>query len=326
MVERQPSKLNMPVRSRSPAPVSSGGNMKQILTAICIIFITALPAFAGNHDHAAAAKSTKISDRVYVIQVSGGNIGVSIGDDGIFMIDNGYANATPQVLEQIEKITGTKENDIRYVLNTHWHGDHTGGNEVMGGQGAMIMSHDNVRKRLSVDNYIPAFDMKSTAAPAIALPSLTFNDHMHVHINGDTLSIMHLPNAHTDGDSVIYFEKDNIMHTGDIFFNGFYPFIDASTGGSFQGMIDATNVILEKINDQTKIIPGHGPLSNKAELTAYRDMLVSVQSAIKPMIEAGKTLEEITAANPLKSFNEEWGDGFLPPEKWLPIAYESMKQ
>ncbi len=287
-------------------------------------------AYAGSHDHnhdaaqasdVLKATTQKITDQIHLIHVKGGNVILFTGEDGLFLVDNDYTQATPAVLAAVKEIS---DEHVRFVINTHWHGDHTGGNETLGKGGSLIVAHDNVRKRLSVDNYIEVFDMKSTAAPKVALPIVTYDGHTVFHINGEAVRVEHVKNAHTDGDSIIHFENANVIHAGDVYFNGFYPFIDSSTGGSLAGVIDAADRVLALSNEETRIIPGHGSLSNKAELTAYRDMLIGVRDVLQPMIKDGKSFDEIKSANPLEPFNEQWGNGFLSPEVWLKIVYDAM--
>lgn len=284
----------------------------------------AMPVFADGDHHDAEGKATivHVNEHIHMIQMQGGNVGAYIGKDQVFMIDDDYANAAPAVLEAIKSLS---ENDISYVANTHWHGDHTGGNEAVAAEGAVIVAHDNVHKRLKEGGHIKAFNKTVEPKPLEGLPSVTYNQNATFYIDGHPLKLMHVPKAHTDGDTFIYFPEDNVVHTGDIFFNGFYPFIDASSGGSLKGMINAVDQILALTDTETKIIPGHGPLSNKAELMAYREMLSGVYDALKPMIASGKTLDEVKAENILEPFNEKWGGGFLPPEKWIGIAYEAAK-
>ncbi len=296
-----------------------------LLAGASLLFAQSVNAGDGHHhgEGGSDVKATtqKITDDIYMINVKGGNVGLFVGEDGAFLIDNEYVDVVPAVLDAVKAIT---EDKVRFAINTHWHGDHTGGNETLGKEGSLIIAHDNVRSRLAVDNYIEAFNMHSKAAPKVALPLITFNDQTSFHINGDTVRVTHVKNAHTDGDSFVHIEEANVIHTGDVFFNGFYPFIDASTGGSVDGVIDACALILGLADDKTVIIPGHGPVSNKAELQAYHDMLVGVRDTIKPMIDAGKTFEEIKAANPLEPFNAEWADGFLSPDVWIKIVYDAM--
>lgn len=264
----------------------------------------------------------QIGENIHIIQGQGGNIAVLSGNDGAVMIDADFAEVTPTITKAVQSFTNKP---IKFLVNTHWHGDHTGGNGLIGAAGSSIIAHDTVRPRLSVDNYIAAFDLKMPAQPAAGLPNITFNDTITLHMNGEQMRLIHVPPAHTDGDIIIHFPKANIIHTGDVYFNGFYPFIDSSTGGNLAGMIAAADRILALCDENTKIIPGHGPLSGKAELQAYRDMLAAVESKLKPMIDAGQTIEQITATQPLAEFNTVWGDGFIPSEKWLPIAIEAIK-
>jgi len=210
------------------------------------------------------------------------------------------------------------------LLNTHWHGDHTGGNERFGKTGAIIVAHENVRKRMSVDSVIEALHRKVPASPKAALPVVTFTSDVTFHWNGDTIHAFHVPPAHTDGDVVVHFKKANVIHTGDVYFNGLYPFIDLSSGGSVLGVIRAASRVIDLCDDKTKVIPGHGPLSDRAELIVYRDMLAAVRQRIVKLIEAGKSADEAVAAHPTKDFDAKWGQGFLKPDIWTRIVYQSV--
>ncbi|MBT4940638.1 MAG: MBL fold metallo-hydrolase, partial [Rhodospirillaceae bacterium] len=252
----------------------------------------------------------------------GGNIGVVAGEDGIFMIDDQFAPLTPKILAAVKKIS-TKP--IHFLLNTHWHFDHTGGNTNIGKLGTTIVAHENVRSTMAVDQVLKAFKRTVPASPKIALPVITFNDTATFHLNGETIRIMHVPPAHTDGDSIVHFVKSNIIHTGDTFFNGFYPFIDVEHGGNIDGMIKAANITLGLANDQTKIIPGHGPLGNKQQLTAFRDMLIQARDAVKMSAKAGKTPEQIASSSAMKTLNAKWGNGFLKPHIFVKIVLGGMK-
>lgn len=268
-------------------------------------------------------KTVKVTDSIYMLEGSGGNIGVSTGADGKFMIDDQYAPMAPNIRKALDAIG---PQPLRFILNTHWHFDHTGGNEAFGGAGVVIVAHDNVRKRMSAEQFIEGFGMKVPASPAAALPVITFTDAVTFHLNGDEIESFHVAPAHTDGDSVIHFRKANVMHLGDTFFNGIYPFIDTSNGGSIDGMIASADRILGIANDQTRLIPGHGPLTDKAGLLRFRAMLSGVRKSIAPLVKAGKTLEQVQAAKPTAAWDADWGKGFLPPDKFVEIVYTSLKR
>jgi glyoxylase-like metal-dependent hydrolase (beta-lactamase superfamily II) len=243
----------------------------------------------------------KAGEGVYMLTGSGGNMGLSAGEDGALLIDDQYAPLTEKIQAAIRSVT---DRPIRFLVNTHWHGDHTGGNENLGEAGALIVAHENVRKRMSVEQFIAAFDMRSVPAPDAALPVITFTDEVTFHWNDDVLRVIHVDPAHTDGDSIIYFSKANVIHMGDVFFNGMYPFIDASTGGSMDGVIAAVDRSLAMIKEDTTVIPGHGAISKVGELRAYREMLANVRDRIRPMIAAGKTRDDVIEARPTADLDD----------------------
>jgi len=267
-------------------------------------------------------KVEKVRDNVYMLIGQGGNIGLCIGEDGAFLIDDQYAPATEQIRKAVKSVA---DQPIKFVINTHWHGDHTGGNENLGKANSIIFAHENVRKRMSTEQLMEDFDRTVPASPKDALPVVTFTRDIDFHLNGETIHAMHLSNAHTDGDSIIIFKDADVIHTGDIFFNGLYPFIDRSSGGSVDGMITAVNRILEMTGENTKIIPGHGPLTDKKGLTVYRDMLVDVRSRIKKLKDSGKSLEETVAANPTAKYDDELGGGYFKPEAFVMFVYKTLK-
>ena len=262
-----------------------------------------------------------VAKGVYMLQGAGGNIGLSVGNDDAFVIDDQYAPLTPKIRAAIATVTSRP---VRFVMNTHWHGDHSGGNENMAGAGAIIVAHENVRRRMGAEQFLEAFNQRTPASPAAALPVVTFNDAISFFVNGDSIRATHVKNAHTDGDAIISFAGANVIHAGDTYFNGFYPFIDVSTGGSLAGMLAATDIVLAMANDSTKIIPGHGPLSNKASLKQYRDMLAGVNDRLMKLAAKKRTMAHVLAEKPLADYDATWGKGFLKPEQFLTIAYTSV--
>ena len=268
-------------------------------------------------------ETTKLTDNIYMLVGAGGNIGVSAGEEGVFIIDDQFAPLTDKITAAIKEIS---DKPVKFVINTHWHGDHSGGNENFGKAGSVIMAHDNVHRRMSTDQFIARFDAEVPAAPKVAQPVVTFNDELGLHLNGDNVRAHHISHAHTDGDSIIHFPESNVIHMGDTFFNGGYPFIDISSGGNVKGVIKAAKKALQLANDDTQIIPGHGALSNKQGLQAYHDMLIQVRDLVKAEIDAGKSLEEATAAKPTATLDEQWGQGFINADAIVAFVYESLTQ
>ena len=267
--------------------------------------------------------ATRLAEGIYVLMGQGGNIGLSTGPNGAFLIDDEYAPLTDRIRATVDSLCACP---VRFVLNTHWHRDHTGGNENLGKAGVLIVAHENTRKRMSVEQFIEAFDAHVPAAPAGALPVVTFSDTITFHLNGDDIRAYHVAPAHTDGDVIIHFIRANVFHMGDTYFNGFYPFIDVGTGGTIDGMIAAADRVLAEANARTKIIPGHGPLASKADLKAYRDMLAVVSGNIRGQIKAGKTLAQVIASKPTTKYDAVWGKGFLAPEKVVEMIYGNLKK
>jgi glyoxylase-like metal-dependent hydrolase (beta-lactamase superfamily II) len=269
-------------------------------------------------------RADHVAGSVYVITGRGGNIAISVGDDGVFMIDDQYAPLTPAIRAVIGRLT---DQPIRFVLNTHWHSDHTGGNESLGETGSLIVAHDNVRKRMSTDQVMAFWGREIEAAPPGALPVVTFSEAVTFHFNDDTIHARHYPNAHTDGDAVVYFENSDVIHLGDIYWNGAYPFIDTGSGGSIRGMIGAIDAVLPRLSPGADVIAGHGkPTSSRVELKAYRDMLETVADRIQAGIDAGKSLEALQAEKPTAEWDEGWGGGFVDPETWVRMVYEDLKR
>jgi glyoxylase-like metal-dependent hydrolase (beta-lactamase superfamily II) len=262
-----------------------------------------------------------VTDKIYMIAGEGGNIGLFIGEDGTFLIDDQFAPLTEKIVEAIKSVGGDHP---RFLINTHYHGDHTGGNEKLGKGGTLIFSHDNVRERLTTGSFITAFNMKNAALSSEGLPVVTFSEDISFHLNGDSIHAMHVPNAHTDGDSFIYFKTANVIHAGDFFFNGFYPFIDVNHGGSLKGMIKAVDKVLSLADDSTKIIAGHGPLGNKEQLVSYRQMLGTAYERLNKLKAEGKTAQEAVAAKPLADLEATWGDGLFKSDQWIELIYSGV--
>lgn len=287
-------------------------------TIAAIALLALAPAAALAQDFSKVEiKATRLTDGIYMLTGSGGNLGLSVGEDAVFLIDDQYAPLTERINAAIAKIT---PKPVRFVLNTHWHGDHVGGNENFGKAGAILVAHENVRKRMSMEQFIEFRRMSVAASPKAALPVVTFTDGVTFHLNGDEIRAVHVPRAHTDGDAIVHFLKSDVIHIGDVFWNGMYPFIDTSSGGSMRGTIAACDRVLAIAGAQTRIIPGHGPLSDKAGLQAYRDMLAGVLARIEPLVREGRKVEEIVAARPTAEFDAQWGKGFIAPHKFAEMV------
>ena len=266
-------------------------------------------------------KVIPVADHIYMLKGQGGNIGLFTGADGTFIIDDQFAPLTDKILAAIKSVGGDTP---QILLNTHFHGDHTGGNEHIGQLGATIIAQHHVRERLQKGSEIKEFGMKAPPAKKVALPTITFSKNMHLHINNETVIATYAPSAHTDGDSFVRFDKANVIHAGDIFFNGFYPFIDGAHGGSLKGMIDAADVILALSDDKTVIIPGHGPLSNRAELQQYRDMLATAYQRLLKLKQQGMSAEQAIAAQPLQDLDAKWGKVMFNSDRWIEIIYPAV--
>lgn len=267
-------------------------------------------------------KTQKVAEGIYMLTGEGGNIGVSVGADGVFMIDDQFAPLSEKIKAAVAALS---DQPIRFLINTHWHYDHTGGNELLAGDGVVIVAHHNVRKRMSVDTEIAAFGTLIPASPKAALPVLTFNDNLTLHLNGDEARVIHYKNSHTDGDSLIHFVNANVIHTGDLWFNGLYPFMDISSGGSVSGAIKTIKAILALADDDTRIIPGHGPLGDKQAMRDYLAMLETVSGRMAKLIAAGKSIDEIIALKPNADYDEAWGRDFLKPDMFLRILYDLQR-
>ena len=298
--------------------------MCHVMRTLIVAAALAPSAWAQRNFDAVEIEVVDVSEGVYMLVGAGGNIGVSVGDDGAFLVDDQFAPLTGKILAAIATLT---EAPVRFVVNTHFHGDHTGGNENLGKAGAIIVAHENVRNRMSMEQFRESHGRSSPASPPEALPVVTFTEGLTFHWNGDQIRVFHdrMGHAHTDGDAIVHFVQANVIHMGDTYFNGMYPFIDVNSGGDVRGLIQVVNRVIHMADDDTKIIPGHGPLSNRAELTAYRDMLQAVVRAVEEGMEKALGLDAIVAQNPTRIYDAAWGGGFITSEALVGAIYQSMQ-
>jgi glyoxylase-like metal-dependent hydrolase (beta-lactamase superfamily II) len=291
--------------------------MRKLIFALAVLTTTSL--FAQQDFSKVEIKVTKVAGTVYMLTGAGGNIGVSAGDDGIVIVDDQFEPLAPKIKEALRGITNKP---IKFILNTHYHGDHTGGNVVFG-KDAPIIAHENVRTRLAAGSSVRG--NATPPAPKDALPVITFNDRATIHVNGEDIRAVHFPHGHTDGDSVIFFPQSNVVHMGDDFFNGMYPFVDVENGGSVKGMLANVDKILSTMADDAKVIPGHGPLSDKAGLRAFAEVLRGTTAAVAKALAAGKTLDQMKAENVLAPW-DSWGKGFIKTDAWLALLVSEAKK
>ena len=266
-------------------------------------------------------KTTKLYDNLYLLQGAGGNMAVQTGADGKILIDSSYATAIPRLREAL---TALGADPAHLLINTHWHIDHTDGNEGMHQSGFTILAHSMTRERLSRPAEMKLFGLSLPAAPDGALPTLAFDNSMRLWSNGDSLQLEHFDAAHTDTDIYIRFEKANVLHMGDTWFNGFYPFIDESSKGNIGGMITAAEKGLNLAGPETKIIPGHGPLGTRAQLQATRDMLSSVRDRVAKLKQSGASEQEVLAKKPTADLDSVWAKGTFPPDMFVGIVYRTV--
>ena len=290
---------------------------KFLLLTVSLLF--AISAHAQTDWSKVEVKATKVAGNVYMLQGAGGNIGVSVGDDGILIVDDQYAPLADKIRAALKGIGDKK---LRFILNTHWHGDHTGGNEVFGPE-APIIAHDNVRKRLSTEQKSTVFNSTTPPSPKAALPIITFNESLTVHFNGEEIRAIHFPHGHTDGDSVIFFTASNVVHLGDDFFASRFPFVDLDSGGSVEGLIKNIGEIIGKIPTGAKLIPGHGPISTIDDLKTYHGMLQQTTEIVRQKIAAGKTLDQVKSEG-LPAEWASWGTGFIKTDRWVETIYRSL--
>lgn len=266
-------------------------------------------------------ETQKLADGLWVVSGAGGNVTLMAGPGGVLLVDDKLAPATGELKKAIAAVT---PKPVRFVFNTHWHGDHTGGNPVFGGEGAVIVAHENVRKRLSTKQLVALMNKEVPASPEPALPVITFADSLAFHLNGDDLEIVHVEPAHTDGDSIIHFKKANVIVMGDTYFSMGYPFIDTSSGGSVDGYVKAADRVLAIAQPSTKIVPGHGPVTDRQKLRVFRDMIATIRDRIKKLAAEGKTLAEVQAARPSADYDATWGKAFIGGPPFVETIYKEV--
>ena len=266
-------------------------------------------------------KARALRGGVYILTGSGGNIGLSTGADAAFLVDDQFAPLTQKILAAVASVT---PQPVKFVVNTHWHGDHTGGNENIGKVGALLVAHDNVRKRMSTDQFMQMFNRRVPASPAAALPVVTFTDSVTFHINGDDLVAYHVLPAHTDGDVIVHFTKADVIHMGDTFMTISYPLVDLSSGGNINGFVAAADRALSACSAQTIVIPGHGDITDCPGLKAWRDMIATVRDRVRAEMQKGRTLDQLKVAGLTTDFDARWGKGFVQPAVFVETIYRSL--
>ncbi|HEX6996931.1 MAG TPA: MBL fold metallo-hydrolase [Gammaproteobacteria bacterium] len=284
-----------------------------VASSVPVLLLGAPLALAQGQDFSQVQVTAhQVAGNVHYLQGQGGNIGLLIGDDGVLMVDDQFAPLTEKIVAAIRTLS---EEPIRFVINTHVHGDHVGGNENFGNMGIPIVAHDNVRVRLGrgVNNAPPA--------PEAALPILTYGDAVTFHMNGEEIRIVKVPSAHTDGDSIVHFVNADVIHMGDVFRTTGYPVVDVRNGGSVEGTLEALQIAIDMAGPNTKILPGHGEVSTRDDLIEFREMVLEVQRRISELVEQGMTLEQVVAAQPTADLDERWGS----PERFLPGFYQAVQ-
>lgn len=292
--------------------------------ALLLAATVATPAAAQQDYSKVEIKVERVAPGVAVLFGAGGNIGLSYGEDGNVIIDDQFAPLVPKIEAAVKSVD---PDPVRFVINTHWHGDHTGGNEAFGRAGAVIVAHDNVRRRMSVDTFSKQMDQTLKATPKAGLPVVTFAQGVTFHLNGDDIQVTHVDNAHTDGDSLVYWSKANVIHMGDtFFFKATFPFIDRESGGSIDGMIAAAKTGLGIVKPGGKVIPGHGPVATREDLAAYHAMLVDVRAKVAAGIRAGRTKAQVIASKPTAPYDGKVAtDGFIKPDRFVETMYDELK-
>jgi len=290
--------------------------------SIALTVLAASAAGAQDTDQSAVRIEVRqLRPGLHLLSGGGCNVVAWTGPDGTVLVDTGKAETAPQLLEAAARLA---PHGIRFVVNTHWHPDHTGGNELLGKSGALVVSQENVRLRMSEPQDLSEYALEVPAAAAVALPVVTFGDGLTLNLNGDRLVLLHAPAAHTDGDGIAWWEESNVVHLGDVFYADGYPFLDTVSGGSLAGLVSAIETVLSRADPRTLVVPGHGPVSTRAELAAYRDMLVAVGRQVRELAEQGRSLDDVLAAKPTAPYDARYGKGGVSPERFVRLLFEDL--
>ncbi len=310
------------VRPRGPARVARNVPGVAALALGALGALAAPPSAAQQQDFSKVEiRATQLAPNLYMLVGGGGNMALLLGNDGPVLVDDQFAPLAPKIRAQVALLA---ERPVRFVINTHWHFDHTGGNEAFGGSGSVIVAHENTRKRMSTRQLVDFFNLETPPSPAAALPLVTFEDSVQLHLDGEDIVAEHVANAHTDTDIVLYFGKANVVHTGDVFVVGGYPFIDMGSGGTIDGVIAGADRILARTNAATRIIPGHGPLSSRQDLQDYRDMLATVRDRVVSLIRKGRTQQQVLDAAPTLEFDARYSKGMMKADVWVQRVYVDL--
>ena len=300
--------------------------MFRSLTSLSVAaLLAATPAAAQRDFSDVEIRTVPVVEGIYVLIGAGGNIGLSVGDDGAFLVDDQYAPLTERIRAAIGELT---DREVEFVINTHWHGDHTGGNENFAEAGSIIVAHDNVRTRLQSEQFVPLFDHRAPPSPDEALPIVTFSDAVTFHWNDKTIRAFHVEHAHTDGDAIIEFVEDSVFHMGDIYWTSGYPRIDVGNGGSVDGVIAAVGHVLDQADADSRIIPGHGELPPRgiAALRDYLAMLEDIRGNVGALVDQGRSEEQVVAARPTERYDAKWGGGYVDADTFTRSVYLSLKE
>jgi cyclase len=294
------------------------------LLSLCLSVLCAASALAQRSWDQVVIRPERLADGVWMLGGAGGNMALCVGPDGALLVDAEYGQVADRIRAVVDSLAGGRP--LRVVLNTHYHGDHVSGDSALAAHGAVIVAHENVYRRMSEEQHNAAFNATTPPYATLYRPTITFRDSMTFHLGALECRVAHVPPAHTDGDAIVRILPVDVLHTGDLFFNGTYPVIDVSAGGSLAGMIREADRLLALAGPATKIVPGHGPLADRAALARYRDMLVTVRERVTKLVRAGKSADEIVTARPLADLDAEWGRGFMKPEMFLRIVCADLSR